>query len=567
MLMRLFGARDALEAVQGRHILFLAGPAVAILLVLGLVEMGEGVGGKLYGISNVAGSIPRIMLMALAALLFTGAIAQLGFMGRAYPTLLPVRTEPYAGRGEVPPVTLPGGAQLIDATVSDEQGQALQVSLIWQAGPDFAPEDYQVEIALVDSEGHTQASWRAYQTQARYPTRAWEPDDVVRDEGWLPLAGLPAGSYEIRVRLLGAAGPLTDWQTVAPLELDEAIPHPDSTLTVWYNGQIAPSPPDVGERETVQITANPAQTIPQLVGPEGIAREPVAAGSGWVNFMVGPDWPAGDYRFEAGEEVVLRVRPSRRRFELPAESFQPLEVNFEDKVRLLGYRLPSRRVQPGDGVPVTLYWQGLDWMGEEFVIFTRLLDNQGFAWGGYDRLAKENYSTLLWVPGEIVIDGFAVPVEPEAPDGVYRLSVGWYREVEGQAEALSILDPKAGQPTGETAVTIGPVKVGGPPPGVTVAQASPQHQTKVVLGDKVELLGFDAARNEASLDLTLYWQALAPMDRDYTVFVHIRDEAGQTVAQKDGPPAGGVYPTSLWDVGEIIPDMLSVPLDDLEPGR
>ncbi|MDX1524120.1 MAG: glycosyltransferase family 39 protein, partial [Anaerolineae bacterium] len=36
MIIRLFGARDALEAVQGRHILFLAGAAFAVLFVWGL---------------------------------------------------------------------------------------------------------------------------------------------------------------------------------------------------------------------------------------------------------------------------------------------------------------------------------------------------------------------------------------------------------------------------------------------------------------------------------------------------------------------------------------------------
>ena len=70
-----------------------------------------------------------------------------------------------------------------------------------------------------------------------------------------------------------------------------------------------------------------------------------------------------------------------------------------------------------------------------------------------------------------------------------------------------------------------------------------------------------------SLTLTLYWQADAIPAADYTVFLHLRDEANQTVAQKDSPPAGGQYPTSLWDPGEIIKDELTLPLDDVPPGR
>jgi hypothetical protein len=55
MLIRLFGARDALEAVQGRHILFIAGPAVAVLMVWGWgVVSGQWsvVSGQLLGIKG-----------------------------------------------------------------------------------------------------------------------------------------------------------------------------------------------------------------------------------------------------------------------------------------------------------------------------------------------------------------------------------------------------------------------------------------------------------------------------------------------------------------------------------
>ncbi len=225
---------------------------------------------------------------------------------------------------------------------------------------------------------------------------------------------------------------------------------------------------------------------------------------------------------------------------------------------------------------ITLYWQGLQWMGEDFVIFNRLLDNQQVAWGGYDRLAKEYYSTLLWAPGEIVSDGFAVPVAPKSPDGVYTLDLGWYRLVEGEAKSLAILNPETGQPTGETAVTIGPIKVGGPPAGVTVGEATPETEINLVLGERIKLLGFDRQwtngltgelANALPIRFTLYWQAITPPERDYTVFVHLRNAAGEIVAQNDSPPVGGIYPTGLWDAGEIIKDEMNISFDKLKPGQ
>jgi hypothetical protein len=67
--------------------------------------------------------------------------------------------------------------------------------------------------------------------------------------------------------------------------------------------------------------------------------------------------------------------------------------------------------------------------------------------------------------------------------------------------------------------------------------------------------------------LTLFWQANAAPAADVTTFLHLRDAANQNVAQKDAPPAGGRYPTSLWDAGEVSVDDITLPLDGVPPGR
>jgi hypothetical protein len=53
------------------------------------------------------------------------------------------------------------------------------------------------------------------------------------------------------------------------------------------------------------------------------------------------------------------------------------------------------------------------------------------------------------------------------------------------------------------------------------------------------------------------------MDQDYTVFVHLVDQAGRMYSQHDGQPAGGLYPTSKWKEGEVIEDvhLIDVPAD------
>ena len=66
--------------------------------------------------------------------------------------------------------------------------------------------------------------------------------------------------------------------------------------------------------------------------------------------------------------------------------------------------------------------------------------------------------------------------------------------------------------------------------------------------------------------LTLQWGVLSSMSQDYQVFAHLRDpETKKNVAQADGPPLDGWYPTSRWPAGEIITDNRSFPLPEETP--
>ena len=152
---------------------------------------------------------------------------------------------------------------------------------------------------------------------------------------------------------------------------------------------------------------------------------------------------------------------------------------------------------------------------------------------------------------------------------MYTLNLGWYRKVDGEAGSLDIINPETGEATGATSVTLGPVKIGGPPDGVTVDDPAPQVGVDRALGNVINLLGYDpptVSSPTGPATITFYWRALASPEVDYTVFVHIRNAAGEVVAQMDSPPVGGAYPTSLWDADEIIVDEISLPLADIPSG-
>ena len=73
-------------------------------------------------------------------------------------------------------------------------------------------------------------------------------------------------------------------------------------------------------------------------------------------------------------------------------------------------------------------------------------------------------------------------------------------------------------------------------------------------GDRIGLSGVGLMPGDAAHgpQMTLMWTALAPLDRDLTVFAHFIDANGQTVAQADGEPLGATYRTRQWQVGDRV---------------
>ncbi len=68
-------------------------------------------------------------------------------------------------------------------------------------------------------------------------------------------------------------------------------------------------------------------------------------------------------------------------------------------------------------------------------------------------------------------------------------------------------------------------------------------------------------RHGATVRLQLTWQALRPIDHDYTVFVHAVHENGGTYAEDDSKPQDGTLPTIRWTLGQVITDTHTIQID------
>jgi hypothetical protein len=80
----------------------------------------------------------------------------------------------------------------------------------------------------------------------------------------------------------------------------------------------------------------------------------------------------------------------------------------------------------------------------------------------------------------------------------------------------------------------------------------------VPIGDSFELAGYNVLLGDGDdrvVWVRLYWRALREPDFDYSAFVHLVDQEGNLVAQKDRAPGEDRdYPPSAWARGDIIRD-------------
>lgn len=91
--------------------------------------------------------------------------------------------------------------------------------------------------------------------------------------------------------------------------------------------------------------------------------------------------------------------------------------------------------------------------------------------------------------------------------------------------------------------------------------------TSNMLGQEIALLQSNVRRTGSSLDVDLRWLPRGTPSQDYAVFIHVLDHAGKLVAQADGPPDSGQWPSHYWLPGVPVPDSHHLDLPtDLPPG-
>jgi hypothetical protein len=107
------------------------------------------------------------------------------------------------------------------------------------------------------------------------------------------------------------------------------------------------------------------------------------------------------------------------------------------------------------------------------------------------------------------------------------------------------------------------------------ADLEPTRRLAARWSDRIQLLGFDLDQDTyyrpgQTVELTLYYQDLEPMEERYTAFVHLlgpdNPATGSPLwAQNDSEPCYGFYPTTSWHQGEVLLDRTDFAIPDDAP--
>ncbi len=98
------------------------------------------------------------------------------------------------------------------------------------------------------------------------------------------------------------------------------------------------------------------------------------------------------------------------------------------------------------------------------------------------------------------------------------------------------------------------------PVGALEAQgASPQRPFLTDFDGRVRLLSASVAQEAQGVRVELRWQALQPLEKDVTIFLHQVDASDQLVRQRDGYPLMGLSYPLAWQPGDIWRDVRWLP--------
>ena len=366
-----------------------------------------------------------------------------------------------------------------DSLTIDPPGH-LRLTLFWQ-GVDRIDTNYHVRLRLVSKSSRVWLEEEGrHPVNGYYPTVAWRPGEIIPDFHELAISkAMPPGTYRLevglfppfsqesvwgaqigRVHILEGTGweSAEDWAIPYPLRAtfdDELIllgydltslarPNGQATLTLYWQ-RLRQGAGDYNV--ALQLVDEAGNVLWQEDGPPLFGEYPT---SHWgVGQIIQTSheltMPATEGKVGLRVELSLpdsgEMLPVRSRWLAPLREWctlRPIQVrsvpltggpaiNFDNRILLLRYDLDRRQLRPGKALELSLTWQCLKRMEDDYTVFVHILDEEQHIWGQEDiGPVHGTYPTSQWKEGEIIEDIHSVRLSYEAPPGEYQIEMGLY---------------------------------------------------------------------------------------------------------------------------------------------
>lgn len=243
----------------------------------------------------------------------------------------------------------------------------------------------------------------------------------------------------------------------------------------------------------------------------------------------------------------------------------PAQVDYlGGRLSLAGYRLPDRPLQPGETLPVTLYFRANAPLQDDYRLAVRVtpryseevLDQMDF------QLGEWQYPSSAWIAGIAVRNraSLHIPADVQTPRSYWLIAQVW-----SENEEVSIVANDRQQLTPNTVVLAElPILSNG-------AAGEPHTAAAYRFAAGMALTGYTLPASSApgaTLAVDFWWETDSKIEQELNQYVHLFNEQGEFVWGYDQAPFGAeVFPTVAWPAGmhEAAHWEIALPAD-LAPG-
>jgi hypothetical protein len=234
----------------------------------------------------------------------------------------------------------------------------------------------------------------------------------------------------------------------------------------------------------------------------------------------------------------------------------PALLDYPNGLQLLGY---DSWFVSDQSLDIGTFWVARRHILEDHHLVLQLVDAANNVVG--ETVESFWASPPYWSPDQQVISHNIINLADTPSPGIYTLKLGLIKDnYTAEAMGLGAWNRAGNVRHSEPLVPIGLIHIGDSLPFDSDLGAT--------FGDELALTGYrlESGERPNTYNIGLRWQALQPVENDYTITIQLFDKDDNLVAQVDKPPFGGAYPTTAWQPGTEMPDTYTLELPESVPG-